>query len=68
MKKCVLPIDFNPSVFYCNEPTGDSLDLPDKEFVGKDIAIKDSELDPRVWKYFIFSPTSASSSCFQNLA
>lgn len=36
--------------------TGSSLALLDKEFVGKETAIKDWELELRVWKYFIFLP------------
>ncbi len=42
--------------------TGSSLGAPDKEFVGREIAIKDGELEPRVWKYFIFS-----HHCFKTL-
>lgn len=48
--------------------TGASLGLPDKEFVGKETAIKDREVEPNVWKYFIFFHRYFKTLCIQNLA
>lgn len=46
---------------------GCSLGLPDKEFVGSKIAIKDCVTEHRVWKYFFFFHQCFKTLCTQNL-